>query len=207
MEIETKIDEDKEMMDSEEEENTETDGEVDLEEELMCALREIKKLRKNNLKQKEKLQKYEEEDRDSKAKMSQSLEESENIIISLKVQLEEARRIEEVVRIQLKKKEENCEELESEIVSLRKELKKTTIESKFKKSVETLDDIINCQRSPFIKTGLGYDVVVASLPTPSLATTKEVLFVAGGVQTGFLEEQPTIDCVEQIDEFHIPHMP
>jgi hypothetical protein len=63
------------MMDSEEEENVETNGEVDLEEELMCALSEIKKLRKMNLKQKEKLQKYEEEDRDSKSKMSQSLEE------------------------------------------------------------------------------------------------------------------------------------
>jgi hypothetical protein len=58
MAIETNIDEEKgkEMMDSEEEENVETDGEVDLEEELMCALREIKKLRKKNLKQKEKLQ-------------------------------------------------------------------------------------------------------------------------------------------------------
>jgi hypothetical protein len=26
-----------------------------------------------------------------------------------------------------------------------------------KKSTETLDDIINCQMSPFIKTSLGYD--------------------------------------------------
>jgi hypothetical protein len=56
---ETKIDvlnnEDKgkEKMDSEKEENVETDGEVDLEEELICALRKIKKLKKNNLKQKE----------------------------------------------------------------------------------------------------------------------------------------------------------
>jgi hypothetical protein len=61
---------------------------VDLEEELMCVLSEIKKPRKKNLKQKEQLHKYEEEDRDSKSKMSQSLEESKNIIISLKVQLE-----------------------------------------------------------------------------------------------------------------------
>jgi hypothetical protein len=195
MEIETNIDEDKgkEMMDSKEEENVETDGEVDIEEELMCALREIKKLRKNNLKQKEQLQKYEEEDHDSKAKMSQILEEIENTIMNLKVQLEEARRIEEVVRIQLKEKEENCEKLEYEIVSLRKELEKTTIKLnrslKFEKSIETLDNIINCQRSPFIKTGLGYDVVVASLPTPGLATTREVLFVAGGVQIGFPERE------------------
>jgi hypothetical protein len=78
---------------------------------------------------------------------------------------------------------------------------------KFEKSTEILDDIINCQRSPFIKTGLGYDVVVASLPTPSLATTKEVLFVVGGVQTSFLEEQPIVDCSKHIDDFLIPHMP
>jgi hypothetical protein len=101
---------------------------VDLEEELMCSISEIKKLRKKNLKQKEQLvQKYEEEYRDSKAKMPQSLEETKKTIMNVKVQLEEARRIEEEVRIQLKKKKENCEKLESGIVSLRKELEKTTI--------------------------------------------------------------------------------
>jgi hypothetical protein len=31
------------------------------------------------------------------------------------------------------------------------------------------------------KIGLGYDVVVASFTTPSLAANKKVLFVAGGV--------------------------
>jgi len=46
---------------------------------------------------------------DSKAKMSQSLEETKNTIINLNIQLEEARRIEEVVRIWLKEKEENYE--------------------------------------------------------------------------------------------------
>jgi hypothetical protein len=49
--------------------------------------------------------------------------------------------------------------------------------------------------------------VVASLPTPSLATTKEVLFVAGGVQTGFLEENLLLIVSKQIDELHVPHMP
>jgi hypothetical protein len=53
-----------------------------------------------------------------------------------------------VLRIQLKKNEENCENLESEIVSLRKELEKTIAQLnrslKFEKSVETLDNIINC---------------------------------------------------------------
>jgi hypothetical protein len=88
----------KEMMDSEEEQNVKIDVEVDLEEELICALREIKKLKKKNLKQKEQLQKYEEEDCDAKEKMSQSLEEIEKTIISLKIQLEEEKRMEEVVR-------------------------------------------------------------------------------------------------------------
>jgi hypothetical protein len=40
---------------SKEEKNDEMDGEVDIEEELMCSLREIENIRKNNLKQKEKL--------------------------------------------------------------------------------------------------------------------------------------------------------
>jgi hypothetical protein len=200
MAIETNIDEDKEMVDLEGEKNIEIDGEVDLEEELICSLSEIKKLRKKNLKQKEQLQKYEEEDHDSKSKMSQNLEELENIIRSLKVQLEDVIRREEVVGIQEKKKEENCEELESEIVSLRKDLENSTTQLniilEFEKSTEILDDIVNCQRYSFINIGLGYDVVVASLPTPKLVTKKEVLFVVGGFQTGFLEEQPIVDCVE-----------
>jgi hypothetical protein len=79
-------------------------GEVDLEEELIYALSEIRKLKKKKLKQKEQLHKYQEEDRDSKAKMSQILEELEKIIISLKVHIEEERRIEQVVRIKLKEK-------------------------------------------------------------------------------------------------------
>jgi len=67
---------------------------VDLEEQLMCSLREIKKLRKNNLKQKEQLWKFEEEDRDSKYKMSRSFEVIEKNIMNLKVQLEEEIRME-----------------------------------------------------------------------------------------------------------------
>jgi len=36
------------------------------------------------------------------------------------------------------------------------------------------------------RTSLGYDIVVASLPTPEPATTREILFVLRGVQTGLL---------------------
>jgi hypothetical protein len=115
-----------------------------------------------------------------------------------------------VVRIYLKKKEENCEELESEIVSLIKDLDKSVAQLKkrlkFENIIEIFGDIINCKSYPFIKTDLGYDSTTTSLPTSILATAKEVLFVAGGVQIGFLEEQPIVDCVEHIDEMHSPHM-
>lgn len=56
----------------------------------------------------------------------QKYEEAKKTITSLKTQLEEAKRIEEEVRIQLRTKEGDCKNLESEIVSLRKELDKAT---------------------------------------------------------------------------------
>jgi hypothetical protein len=69
--------------------------------------------------------------------------------------------MEKVMRIQLKKNEGNCEKLEVEIVSLRKELEKSIAQFnrslKFEKSIEILDDIIKCPISPLIKPGLGYD--------------------------------------------------
>jgi len=49
------------------------------------------------------------------------------------------------------------------------------------------------------RIGLGYDGVVSSLTTHSLATNKEVLFVAGGVQTDD-------KSLELIDEGDIPNM-
>jgi len=65
------------------------------------------------------------------------------------------------VRRQLHEKEENCKNIEAEIVSLIKELKKTVdqlnIILKFGKSNEILDNILILQRSPLIKISLGYN--------------------------------------------------
>jgi hypothetical protein len=47
--------------------------------------------------------------------------------ISLKTLLEEARRIGEVRNVQMMKKEENCEKLEQEVVSLRKRLRNSQV--------------------------------------------------------------------------------
>jgi hypothetical protein len=126
---------------------------VNLEVELVSALEEIDRFKEKNIKQEEQLQKHEKNDHD--------LEETKKTVIISKTQLEETKMIKEVVRSQLKENEKNCEKLKDKIVSLIKELEKTTEQLnrslKFGKSTEILDNILSCQRSPFIKTGLGYD--------------------------------------------------
>lgn len=110
--------------DLDEEENV--DVEVDIEGELICALKEIKKLRNKNLSLKEKLQEDEEEDPKLKEKVSHSIEYSRKTIIYLKIQLEEEKIIKEVIRRNLNEKEENFQKIDLEVVFLRKEPEKTT---------------------------------------------------------------------------------
>jgi hypothetical protein len=57
------------------------------------------------------------------------------------------------------------------------------------------------------RTSLGYDVVVASLPTPALLQPGKFYLLQVEFRLGFLEEQPIVDCAEHIDELHVPHMP
>jgi len=74
----------------------------------------------------------------------------------LKTCLEEKNVIIETLQIQLDEKE--LDKLEYEIVGLQKEIEKTkALNLKFVKGSETLDEIINVQHSPLIKTGLGYN--------------------------------------------------
>jgi len=62
------------------------------------------------------------------------------------------------LQFQLDEKEQFLEKLECEIVGLRKEIEKTkTLNLKFVKGSETLDEIINIECSPLIKTWLGYN--------------------------------------------------
>eukprot|EP00253_Pinus_taeda_P012796 PITA_12796 len=78
-------------------------------------------------------------------------------ISSLKTCLEEKNVIIDTLQFQLDEKAKFLEKLECEIVGLRKEIEKTkALNLKFVKGSETLDDLINLQRSPLIKTGLGY---------------------------------------------------
>jgi hypothetical protein len=74
-------------------------------------------------------------------------------IVHLKTQIEEAKRIEELLKIQINEKEESCCKLEAEIVDLRKKVEKS---NKFLNSSRILDEILESQRSPCNKSGLGY---------------------------------------------------
>ena len=90
--------------------------------------------RKNNIKQKEKLLKHENKDN--------YFEETKKIIISLKIRIEEAKGIEEEMKSHPKEKEETCEKLEYEVVSLKENLKKSNTKLRFEKSIETLSEIL-----------------------------------------------------------------
>jgi len=79
-------------------------------------------------------------------------------ITSLKRSIEEKNAIIDALQSQIDEKERHFEKLEGEIVNIRKEIEKTkAINLKFVKGSGTLDNIINVQRSPINKIGLGYN--------------------------------------------------
>ena len=96
----------------------------------------------------------------------------------LKVSLEEKNIIIETLENQLEAKEKRIEELECEVVSLRKDNEKVkTLNLRFAKGSETLGEIIKIQQSPLIKTGLGYtgESSQTSAPNyPKAATTSSL---------------------------------
>ena len=78
-------------------------------------------------------------------------------IIGLKTQLEEAKKVEYTLLQQMREKSQECERLEEEVVSLRKNLEKTKREllmnTPLMKGSGQLDQILNAQRSPIIRLG------------------------------------------------------
>jgi len=98
-------------------------------------------------------------------------------ISKLKICLEEKNVIIDSLQCQLAEMEKNHEKLECEIVGLRKEIAKTkALNLIFVKGSKTLDEIINVQRSPLIKTGLGYNEETSQAQKPS--TSKSYLDAA-----------------------------
>ena len=90
-----------------------------------------------------------------------NVEEPSADCILLKVELEEAKKISDVLKEQLSQKKMRCESLEEEIVKSRKELEK--FQSLYHQNLssikysEELNNILSKQRSPLIKTSLGYE--------------------------------------------------
>jgi len=78
-------------------------------------------------------------------------------ITKLKICLEEKNMIIDTLTHQLVEREKHNENLECEIVGRRKDLEKTKyLNLIFSKGSKTLNEIIKVQRSPLIKTSLGY---------------------------------------------------
>jgi hypothetical protein len=122
---------------------------VDMEGELISALEEIDRLRLKKRKQKQLLMQFEKNGK-----------KPDEDFALLKVELEEAKKIEDTLKQQLSEKKARCEALEEEVVKTRKEMEKfkalylQNLPS-IKASAE-LNDILRKQRSPLLKTGLGY---------------------------------------------------
>jgi hypothetical protein len=121
----------------------------------------------NRLKNEISQAKEEKKEDDVSSKNIVDLKELRENYVNLKIQLEEAKRREEVVRNQLDKKEESCHEMEAEVVNLRKKVQKSDTQNKFLISSMTLDEILDSQRSPSDKSGLGYNKEKISIPKKS----------------------------------------
>ena len=86
-------------------------------------------------------------------KVDDEINKSFETIIHLKTQIKQAKRVEELLKNKINEKEESCCKLEAEIVDLRKTVEKS---NKFLNSSRILDEILESQRSPYDKSGLGY---------------------------------------------------
>lgn len=143
----------------------ESEGEVDLEAELISALCVLRKARRKNKLLKEEVTKLKEK--------VQNPNEINQTITNLMIQLEEARRIEEALVEQLEENLKVKENLEAEIVSLRKDLQKRDLNKKFEMSSKMLDQILSSQKSFHEKSGLGYKQQEDNESSSSMKARKE----------------------------------
>jgi hypothetical protein len=94
---------------------------------------------------------------EEKKKVDDGLSKSLEVNFNMKTQIEEAKRIEELLKNQINEKEESCHKLEAEVVDLRKKIEKSNNHIKFMNNSTILDEILDSQRSPHDKSGLGYN--------------------------------------------------
>ena len=92
------------------------------------------------------------------------------MIIDLKVKIEEARLTEEALNKLLIEKDKDNDCLKIEVVSLRKKLQESNMNS----SSKILNQIISCQRSTNEMTGIGYETETTNANTST--NKKEIRF-------------------------------
>jgi chromosome segregation ATPase len=115
--------------------------EVDYREELMSSIEVIRREKRKNKNLQAEIDKKED------------TQELEQMITKLKVQIEEDKIIEEALKEQLEERDRIIENLEAEIVTLRKDLQKKNMQN----SSKVLNDIINSQRPNHDKYRIGYN--------------------------------------------------
>jgi hypothetical protein len=128
---------------------------VDMEGELISVLEEIDRLRIKNRKKKKLLIQFEKDNK-----------QPDEYFALLKVKLEEANKSEDILKQQLSEKKARCKSLEEEVVKTRKELERFQALYHHNlssiKASEGLATILNQQRNPKLKIGLGYEEGLSS---------------------------------------------
>eukprot|EP00253_Pinus_taeda_P020022 PITA_20022 len=94
-----------------------------------------------------------EDPKESKKQNKEALKEQEHEVLELRQQVEEGRKAEENIRKQYLEKEEQHQ---VEVNILKGKLEEKDKLLRFQDNTKILDDILSSQRSPAIKTGLGF---------------------------------------------------
>lgn len=127
---------------------------VDLEGELVSALEELRKVRKE-------YKKYKNAVTQEQDLLNKSLEKSKRTISNLKIQLEEEKRMYEVTKLYLENKDKESQNLKQDLVDLRKELEnkkdELTMRIKYDGSTEALDKMLSKQNHNKDINGVGFD--------------------------------------------------
>jgi hypothetical protein len=137
--------------------NSEDEEEVNLDEEFICAIEELRKSKKKKRLLREQLLDIEEATKSREKEVSKTISELKQLIIKLKTQLQETKRSEEISNKELKEKQQICKILKDEIVQLKGKIEKEYILYKFERNSKILNNILSSHRSSNDKTGLGYD--------------------------------------------------
>jgi hypothetical protein len=144
------------------EKELEDEAEVNMEEELLSALDELRKYKTRYRQLKifvvEQKKKYEQEEK-----------EMEKLMNNLKKQILEANKIEESLERSLEEKKIIVERMEEEIVHMKKELDAKIIQTKSENSSKILDKIITPQRDSRNKNELGYSQKESHVSSKSYA--------------------------------------